>query len=132
MPVAEPELCPELVHTGGVEPEVRVELRTELGAGQREHCAAVAGLAFGVLVGEVAAVGTQHHDVPGRRQVRLQVVDRPPGAGVGEGERKLRGGVGAGLPGQGDPDPVDDALSRAGDRGADVVGRDPATVMVCR
>ena len=36
--------------------------------------ALIAGLAFGVLVGEVAAVGAQHHDVTGRREVLLQAV----------------------------------------------------------
>jgi hypothetical protein len=95
---------------------MRIELGPEPGAGQREQPAAVAGLAFGVLVGEVAAAGAQHHEVPGCRKVGLQVVDRLPGGGVGEGERQVGGGVRAGLSGQGDPDTVDDALPGAGDQ----------------
>ncbi len=69
---------------------VHVELRPEPLAGQREDRVAVRVLHLGVLVGERLAVGAHDHDVAGRREVGLQVVQRPAGAAsVNENARSL-------------------------------------------
>src|SRR6478735_12325118 len=70
--VGEPELAPEPVGAGGLEPGVESEVGTEGAAGGGEGRAAVSVGGLGVGVGEPGAVGAQDHDVAGRAEVGLQ------------------------------------------------------------
>ena len=72
---------------------------------------------LGVLVGEGLPVGAHDHDVAGGGEVGLQVVDRPAGGGVGEGEVQVARAAGLGVAVELDPDAVDDHAPRALGRG---------------
>ena len=114
-PVGAAELAPQLVDARGVELGVDVELGPERpGRAVANTGRPSVVLDLRVLVGEGRAVAAHDHDVPGRGEERLQVVDGLAGRRVGEGEVQVAGLPDDGLAAELDLDTVDHRRAGAG------------------